>query len=148
MISIFLFVCFNNDIKNKYEHILDNPLLTRCWYNVSKLTFEFVFNNTGIKGTTKVTAFNFYGSFSQTGICRLLRITAVYLINVGWISKWLSSPQRMDLPVAESGNFPSSNSFLLIGHWQWEVLSFISSSMFHGLEKAGAGMEMKKDLGD
>lgn len=54
----------------------------------------------------------------------------------------------MDLPVAEFGNFPSSNPFLLIGHWQWGVLSFISSSMLHGPEKAEAGMETKKDLGN
>lgn len=112
------------------------------------LTFEFVFNNMGIKGTTKVTAFNFYCSVSQTGICRPLRIITLYLINVGWISKWLSSPQRTHLPVAEFGTFPSPHPFLLIIQWQEGVLNFILSSLFHGPEMTGAGEEMGKNVGD
>lgn len=112
------------------------------------LTFEFVFNNIGTKGTTKVTAFNFYCSVSQTGICRPLRIITLYLINVGWISKWLSSPQRTHLPVAEFGTFPSPSPFLLISQWQEGVLDFILSSMFHGREMTRAGAEMGKNLRD
>lgn len=112
------------------------------------LTFELVFNNIGIKRTTNLTTFNFYCSVSQTGICRPLSIITLYLINVGWISKWLSSPQRTHFPVAEFGTFPSPKSFLLISRWQQGVLNFISSFMFHGLEKAGARAEMQKNLGD
>lgn len=73
-------------------------------------TFEFVFNDLGIKGTSEVTAFNFYGSVSQTGTCRPLRIPALYLINVGWINKLLSSLQRMDLPGAFLPQIPSYSS--------------------------------------
>lgn len=113
-----------------------------------ELTFEFVFNNIGIKGTTKVTAFNFYCSVSQTGICRPVRTITLYLINVGWISKWLSSSQRTHLPVAEFGTFPSPNPFQLISQWQEGVLNFISSSMCHGCEMAGAGAETGKNLED
>ena len=76
-----------------------------------RLTFESVFNNIGIRGTTKMTALNFYCSISQTDVCRPLSITTLYLINVGWISKWLSSPQRMALPVAEFGTLPFPKSF-------------------------------------
>lgn len=48
-----------------------------------RLTFESVFYNIGIRGTTEMTALNFYCSISQTGICRPLSITILYLINVG-----------------------------------------------------------------
>ena len=107
-----------------------------------RLTFESVFYNIGIRGTTEMTALNFYCSISQTGICRPLSITILYLINVGWISKWVSSPQRMALPVAEFGNFPFPKSFpndqsLTIGSPQFH-LKFYVSQLWDGRGQSGA----------
>ena len=45
----FFFLSFNDDIKNKYEHILD-CLITQSWYNVSRAHIWVCFQQHGYQG--------------------------------------------------------------------------------------------------
>lgn len=113
-----------------------------------RLTFESVFSNIGIKGTTKVTASNFYCSASQTHIGGPLRITT--LLGKGRMNKQLtkfssekriSQWQNVGLPFPQA--LPPDQSVTL-GSPRFHFKFWVP---FRGLEEARAVVEMETDLG-